>query len=323
MEEDARRRTGLIIGKFLPPHAGHLHLIRQALERVDELTVAVCSIGREPIPGEQRVAWMRELVPEATVVHITDENPQYPHEHPDFWEIWTASIRRVLPAGPDVVFTSEDYGDELARRLGARHVLVDPGRLEFPVSGTAIRERPFEHWDFIPPIVRPWFVKRIVLTGSECTGKTTLARRLAEKFGTVWSEEYGRIYVDRKGSFVTEEDVVPIAEGQVRLEERARRDANRLVFHDTDLLSTVIYARHYFGSCPPEVEAMLEARPADLYLLCAIDVPWVADGAQRDRGDRREEMQSLFREALVSRRLPFVEVSGSVEERISAVEKAL
>jgi NadR type nicotinamide-nucleotide adenylyltransferase len=114
--------TGLIIGKFMPLHRGHLYLIGYARARVDDLTVLVCSLIREPIPGELRYRWVRDLYPEVNVQHLTDENLSYPEEHPDFWNIWRRTIRRFVPTGPDFVFTSETYGDKLAEILGAAHV---------------------------------------------------------------------------------------------------------------------------------------------------------------------------------------------------------
>ena len=149
--------TGFLLGKFLPPHFGHMYLIEQAALRCDRLTVLVCSIQREPIPGVLRYRWMRELFPQHDVRHCTDENPQYPHEHPDFWQFWVASIRRFVPTGPDLVFSSEDYGDELAARLGARHVCIDKARSIMPVSGTAVRSNPRAVWNLIPPQVRAYY----------------------------------------------------------------------------------------------------------------------------------------------------------------------
>ena len=316
MEERTIARHGLILGKFLPPHRGHLHLIQEALRRVDTLTLLVCSLEREPIPGALRYEWMRELVPNARVMHVTDENPQYPEEHPDFWSIWIKTIRDHEPSKIDVVFTSEDYGDELARRLDAVHECIDRERSVEPISGTAIRNDPMMHWEFIPEPVRPFFVRRIVLTGSECTGKTTLAPLLAAHHQTVWVPEYGREYVDALTRPLRFDDVEQIARGQIASEDRAARRANRLMILDTDLISTAVYSRHYFGEAPDWLDETIEARKGDLYLLSGIDVPWVADGMQRDRGDRREEMQQLFRDALREFDVRRVEIRGSVEERL-------
>src|SRR5574337_1823762 len=112
--------TGFILGKFMPIHRGHMYLIEYAKQYVDHLTVLVCSLEREPIPGQLRYGWVKELFPDVNVEHFTEDVPQYPEEHPDFWNIWLGVVRRYVPTGPDYVFTSETYGDRLAEILGAR-----------------------------------------------------------------------------------------------------------------------------------------------------------------------------------------------------------
>lgn len=164
---------------------------------------------------------------------------------------------------------------------------------------------------------------RVAVTGSECTGKTTLARALAEHYGTVWVPEFVREFVEQKGAAPVLADVESIARGQAALEDEMTDRANRLLILDTDLLSTVIYSEHYYGSCPASVEQTVADRPADLYLLCDIDVPWSPDGEQRDRGDRRQELQALFRDAMIQRALNFVEVSGSPRDRMRIARRAL
>jgi NadR type nicotinamide-nucleotide adenylyltransferase len=320
VEEVARARHGLILGKFMPPHRGHLHLVAEALRRVDQLTLLVCSLGDEPIPGELRVAWLRELVPQARVVHVTDPNPSLPGDDPRFWEKWVATIRRHLPEGPDLVFAGEEYGRELAARLGARAICLDRG-LD-PVSGSALRARPLAWWDAIPPLVRPWFVRRVVVTGSESTGKTTLAAQLAEHYGTLWVPEYAREYVDALPRPLGREDVEPIARGQLAAEEAASRQANRLLVMDTDVLSTAVYGEHYYQHVPSLIGEALRARPAHLYLLADIDLPWHPD-PQRDRGHMREEMQRLFRDAVVGSGVPWVEITGTGEDRLARAVAAV
>jgi NadR type nicotinamide-nucleotide adenylyltransferase len=166
-------------------------------------------------------------------------------------------------------------------------------------------------------------VKRIVVTGSECTGKTTLAGALAEHYGTVWIREYAREYVRTRGAVPTLADVTPIARGQLAHERETAPNAKHLLVLDTDLLSTIVYSRHYYGTCPEWIETGLGANPGDLYLLAGIDVPWVPDGVYRDRGDRRDELQALFREALISRGLPFIDVTGSHPDRMALATRAI
>jgi NadR type nicotinamide-nucleotide adenylyltransferase len=171
--------------------------------------------------------------------------------------------------------------------------------------------------------VRP---ARIVVTGSESTGKTTLAARLARHFGAEWVPEHGRAYVDALTRPLCRNDVEPIARGQLAAERLAESRGGRLVVLDTDVLSTQVYGAHYYDHAPAWIEAARGEHPADLYLLCDIDVPWVAD-PQRDRGDRRAEMNALFAEAVARTGVPFVVIRGGWEERfraaVSAVEAVL
>ncbi|MCE2901342.1 MAG: AAA family ATPase [Gemmatimonas sp.] len=162
---------------------------------------------------------------------------------------------------------------------------------------------------------------RLVITGSECVGKTTLATEVAARYGTLSVPEFARGYAERQGVPLTIHDVEPIARGQVALEQaylaRAREAGHQFIVHDTDVLSTVAYSHHYHGECPPVVEALASARRADRYLLLDIDVPWVPDGV-RDRGERRHEVQTLFLETLTRFAAPFTVVRGSWDDRLRA-----
>jgi NadR type nicotinamide-nucleotide adenylyltransferase len=152
---------------------------------------------------------------------------------------------------------------------------------------------------------------RVVLTGSECTGKTTLAAALAARHATSWSREYARDYVWHVGRPLLGSDVEPIARGQIAGEDEATLKADRIVFLDTDLVSTVVYARHYYGSCPAWIETAARERRGDLYLLHHPDVPWVDEGLQRDRSEAREEMHGLFRDALERLGVRVADVAGT------------
>lgn len=169
-------------------------------------------------------------------------------------------------------------------------------------------------------------VKRVVLVGSESTGKTTLAERLAAHYRVSWVPEYVRDYADRKGAPLDRSDVDPIARGQLALEDAYARSAierhERLLIEDTDLLSTAVYAAHYYGEAPPWIDAAATDRRPDLYLLLDADWPWVAD-AQRDRGHMRPEMHALFRAAVERSGAPFVLISGDADGRFDAARAAI
>ncbi len=160
---------------------------------------------------------------------------------------------------------------------------------------------------------------RIALIGPESTGKTWLARALAEHYGVPWAAEHAREYVERHGKALTYADVDPIGHGQKAGEDaavaRAEAAASTLVFLDTDLVSTMVYSRHYYGDCPRWIEEEAARRLADLYLLHHVDVAWVLDGQQRAEPERRVELFERFNRTLRALGARTVDVSGSWEER--------
>jgi NadR type nicotinamide-nucleotide adenylyltransferase len=158
----------------------------------------------------------------------------------------------------------------------------------------------------------------VVLTGAESTGKTTLSARLAAHYTVPWGPEFVRGYADAKGAPLDATDVEPIARGQIALEDgilaAALTARARAVVLDTDLLSTAVYARHYYGDCPPWIERAVIRRRADLYLLCHPDVAWVAD-PQRDGPEARAVIHELFVAKLAAIGARVVDVRGDWEER--------
>ncbi len=310
-----RPETGLIIGKFLPPHRGHQFLIDFARRHCRRLTVLVCSLAREPIPGALRWQWVREMFPDVDVLHHPDENPQEPFEHPYFWKIWHDSIRRYCPR-VDCLYASESYGFPLAEVLGASYIPVDQSRELVPVSGTAVRSRPLHYWAYIPEPVRPYFVRRVRIIGPESSGKTVLARRLANRFQTVQVSEYARGWIDLHDNLCREQDFERYVQGQVAAEEALARQANRVLICDTDPLTTQLWAHVLFGRCPPWIEAEARSRSYSLTLLTTPDVPWVDDGQryQPDLASRRVFFDEC-RKALEAGRQRYVILQGNWEQR--------
>ncbi|OSC40568.1 nicotinamide-nucleotide adenylyltransferase [Mycobacterium decipiens] len=312
---------GMVLGRFLPPHAGHVYLCEFARRWVDDLTIVVSVQTADPISGTQRVAWMRELFPFDRVVHLTVGNQRHPSERPPSWDIWKAMLERVLPRRPDFVFASEPYGADLAKILGARFVAVDQARTIVPVSGTGIRADPLAHWQHIPRCVRPAFVKRVSIIGPESTGKTRLARTLAEKLRTKWVPEWANTLREHNGGSLVGLDWTEIVRGQFASEEALARNADRVLICDTDPLATTVWADFLLGSCPQKLRN-LAWRPYDLTLLTKPDLPWNAD---RPRHLPGESVDFFARCELALREAgrPFVVVSGGWEKRISTALHAV
>lgn len=307
---------GLVIGKFHPPHRGHKLLIDTALANSDEVDVIVCARPGEEPPAALRASWIREIHPTARVRLIDDRYDA------DDSAVWAANCVALLGYAPDVVFTSEDYGDRFAACLGCRHVLVDKARTAVPVSGTAVRPDPMSCWDFLEPPVRGHYAKRVVLIGAESTGKTTLAADLAAALDTVWVPEFGREHWEGKmargePAFWRAEEFADIAREQCARDDAAARRANKVLVCDTDAFATRVWHRRYLDGWSPEVDAIVAAhRRPDLYLLTDVNTPFEQDGT-RDGELIREWMHRTFVEELTSAGRPFVPLTGSRSERLA------
>jgi NadR type nicotinamide-nucleotide adenylyltransferase len=169
-------------------------------------------------------------------------------------------------------------------------------------------------------------VLKIAVTGPESTGKSQLAEELAAYYNTVFVPEFARGYLDRLGRPYDCEDLLEIARGQVRDEERISWQANRILFCDTELIVIKIWSEVKYEKCDPWILEKIEENNYDLFLLCNIDIPW-EDDPQREHPDVREKLFSLYFDELTERRFTFRVVSGSGKERlmraIGYVEQAI
>ncbi|MGY4858958.1 AAA family ATPase [Cryobacterium sp. AP23] len=323
---DRRFRHGLVLGKFYPLHAGHSALIRTALARSDRVTVQLLGASQESIPLTVREAWLREEHPTARLVSAMDDAP-VDFDSSDAWEAHMVPIRALLDAPVDAVFSSDPYGAELALRLGAEWVQVDPGRRHTPVSGTAIRADVPGNWWALAPAVRAWLTPRVVVLGAESTGSTTLAAALAGQYGTEVVPEYGREHSEtRPGGLDTpwrSDEFDLIVDRQINLENQALRRVPRpLLICDTDVLATTLWHERYVGPTPAHLLARAAAHPPALYLLTGDEIPFVQDGL-RDGEHIRHAMQQHFRDTLAAQPVPWLEVTGSVADRVAQASAAV
>lgn len=157
-------------------------------------------------------------------------------------------------------------------------------------------------------------VKRVVVIGPECTGKSELSAWLADIYDTVWVKEYAREYLDRLGRPYTAADLNVIARGQLAHEDAMARKANKVLICDTDLYVIKVWSTFKYGYCAEEILNMMARREYDLYLLTYIDIPWVSDPL-REHPDQRQELYSIYLHEMQQQSVPFVEVKGSREQR--------
>lgn len=315
----SRFAHGLVVGKFSPLHAGHSHLITSALRACDRVTVEVLGSSVESIPLVARAAWVREAHPTARVVAAIDDTP-VDFESDASWEAHTALISS-LAAGPvDAVFTNDPYGAELAGRLGAEWVQIDPTRELNPVSTTAVRADPWGHWHELAPAARAHLAARVVVVGAGSTGTTTLAAALAEALGTLWVPEYGREYTGvREGGPNApwrSDEFDLVVDRQLALEQTAlRRVPVPLLVCDTDVLATTVKHERDLGHAAARLEARAAEHRPVLYVLTGDEIPFGGDGVCDDDPLRRE-LHERFREVLAETGVPWIEVRGDVEARI-------
>lgn len=174
-------------------------------------------------------------------------------------------------------------------------------------------------------------IVKIVLFGPESTGKTTLSRQLARHYNTVWAPEFAREYLQDKWNNERKTcenlDQMPIAYGQMKLENELAKKADKILICDTDLLETKVYFEEYYeGNVDPKLEEAALNNKYDLYLLTYIDTPWEKDDL-RDNPHKRLEMFNSFENALKKHDRPYITLKGEMKSRmklaISEIDKIL
>jgi HTH-type transcriptional regulator, transcriptional repressor of NAD biosynthesis genes len=331
-------------------------LIRAAAHTCARVTVAVLGSSLETLPLDVRVECLREVHAadgNVTVVADVDDHP-IDYQDAQVWDLHMGTIRAVVAQATDdpvdAVFTSETYGDEMARRLGARSVCLDLPRELAPVSGTAVRADPAAHWDQLAPRLRAWLTRRVVLVGAESTGKTTLALRIVESLvcrggafaACTWVPEWARVYaldklVAARAAALLEgraparpEDLSwaapefeTIAREQSVREEAAARRGGPVLVCDTDAFATSLWEERYLGRTSAATEALARTARPHLYLLSDLEgTPFVQDGT-RDGESVRAWMSRRFGERLHAEGREYLWLRGTLEERRTAALRAI
>lgn len=331
-----RFRRGLVVGKFCPLHLGHELLIHRARSQCDELIVlSYTKPGFDGYDRERRAGWLSARFPELACHVIDDdelarrcdaagiERRLVPDDDApdDVHRQFVAWLLLDLLGGPvDAVFTSESYGDGfaavLAKVFGApvRHVCVDQARSVVPVSGTQVRRDPLACRHLLSPEVYADFVPRIALLGGESTGKSTLARALAEALDTEYVPEFGREHWEQRGGVLTFEDMEHIARTQVEREQQQALKASRWLVCDTTPLTTLLYSELMFGRVADSL-TNLARRPYAVTFLCAADFPFVQDGTRRE-ADFQRLQQAWYEDALKQREIRFELLEGPLGLRV-------
>ncbi len=313
------RTTGLVLGKFMPVHTGHLALIRFAAAQVDELLVLVCANAAEPIPGDVRMQWMEQSlheIPNAKAIYCDDELPDAPYSSRDVSAVWAEYLKNRFPQLTHI-FGSEQYVAFVAEYAGLHYALFDAERKTVPVAATLIRENPVKYWNYIAPAAQPYFVRKIAIVGAESTGKTTLAENLAAHYHTVFVTEAARRIVLTTAS-CTWDDLFTVASTHAADICNAIPQASRFLFVDTEMYTTQVFGQYLFGRMPEFDETVMAANTFDTYILLEADIPFVQDGTRLEDRDR-QEMNALLKNHLANKGIDFQLFTGTPGEKQAAV----
>jgi HTH-type transcriptional regulator, transcriptional repressor of NAD biosynthesis genes len=315
-----------VFGKFLPFHKGHQAMIAFALTHCDLLTVLVCCSDKESIPSAVRTQWIKDTFKDESrldVVALNYREADYPNTSVSSQEVsrvWSEKFKELLP-GHTLLITSEPYGNFVASFMCIKHILFDLDRTKYPISATTIRNSPYNYWNYIPTAVKPYFLRKIILLGTESTGKTTLTEKLANYFGAASVLETARDVIKDSKNFQFD-DLYKVAQLHAARIATAETEASPLLFIDTDVHITKSYARFIFNQDLELPDELTAQNKATLYLYLNNDVPHVQDGT-RLNDEERNRLDSSHRIVLAEHGVEFLEVKGSWQERFEQSIKVI
>lgn len=337
-------KVGIFPGKFSPPHRGHVNAIIQAGTKCEKLYVVVShnvalekelyrEVAIKPISMKEKARWLSIELSDLEHIKVVmlDEDEAGIPAHPFGWEKWCKKVREVVGEPFDVIFGGEpEYAEQGFTEFlpEAVYEVYDSERSRYPISATEIRDKPFKHWDYILGAARPYFTKKVLITGTESCGKTTLTKMLAKIYFTSWSFEAGRYYSHKHTGgnlkVFNQEDFFNICLEQKLADEDAIRTANKITFIDTDAVVTQYYCELYLGKQNPLIETLIEPQKFDVVLMLKPDVKWVADG-ERFLGEDsvRMELHNKLKNMYIERGFgdKIIEISGSYNERLNKALK--
>jgi HTH-type transcriptional repressor of NAD biosynthesis genes len=307
-----------VFGKFMPFHKGHEAMINFALSTCDFLTVLICCSDQEPLPGSVRKAWLDAVYRDTPQIEIRcyhyEEQvlPNTSETSATVSAVWAKQFKQLFP-DYTMVITSEPYGYLVADYMGIRHIPFNMNKDLYPVSATKVRTDLFNYWGYLPDPVKASLVTKVVVLGTESTGKTTLTGKLAAHFQCSAVSEAGRDIVADSNHFGIA-DLYLIAAAHAGKINCMATGNSPLMIIDTDIHITLSYGEYAFGEKLKIDAAIYNANKADLYLYLNNDVPYVQDGTRLSE-EERNLLDLSHRRVLDTYGIHYEEITGHWEER--------
>ena len=332
------RRVGVFPGKFAPPHRGHIEAILKCGCQCDKLYVVVSHDDKsdsqlykdtptKPITFKQKVKWLSQELSDLAHIEVIGLDESNIDVYPHGWEPWSRLLREAIPEPFHVIFGGEaEYAEHGYNKYfpDCRYEIFSRVKVGYPITATEIRKNPYANWEYILGVAREHFVKKVLITGTESCGKTTLTKMLAKTFFTSWAQEEGRYYSAKNfggnETVFEPKDFYNICWEQKQAEDHAIRNANKIVFFDTDAVVTQFYCKLYLGEQNPAIDLLLDPYRYNLIIFLQPDIPWVDDGMRQHRdAEKRWELHKVLYNMYQLRGFAprLISVNGNYAERFN------
>lgn len=333
-------KVGMFGGSFDPLHVGHIHDIIRAAAMCEELYIMIswCE-GRESTSKELRYRWIlnsTKHLPNVKILLVEDKAVSKEEYNTDYyWEKGARDIKQAIGKPIDVVFCGSDYlgTNRFESLYHPESTVVYFNRKEVPISSTDIRKWALGNWDYIPAVCKDYYTVKVLVVGGESTGKSTLVQNLALAYNTNFVSEVGRDTCEYAGGeeYMIAEDLYEnILRQKINVMDAAKK-SNRILFVDTDAITTKFYSRflldnysHDEKKCSDLADAVDATNIWDLVMFLEPDVEFVQDGTRNEQIRKEREMYSeQIKELLTRAGINFICVRGDYLERFNKSKRLI
>lgn len=312
-------KKGFVIGKFNPLHKGHLALFEFAFKKCDFLSIVVCCSDKEKIDAETRKSWISSSLSDNSNVEIIPFNyleSELPNTSESSLEVskkW-ATIFQSFLADHSCIISSEPYGQFVADFMNIENHVFDIDRKTTPISASSIKKNFIQNWHFLPTSVQVFFSIKIVVLGTESTGKTTLCSDLSRYFNGKIVQEAGRELIPDSTNF-TLKDLEKVAKKHAEEINLAMSEPSLITLIDTDIHTTLSYSNFTFKTEFDVDDKAYQSNKADCYLYLCNDVPFVQDGTRLSE-EERNLLDNSHRNTLRKYGIEYNEIKGNWNDRL-------